>query len=67
MGEVIVRDADSTWTNVDTLNVGSIGTGTLSIEGGGRVSNTNASVGVSQRRQRNSHGHRYWLNLDKQR
>jgi outer membrane autotransporter protein len=49
-GEVIVRGTDangnaSTWTNSDELWVGSYGSGTLTIEDGGAVSNTIGYLG----------------------
>ncbi|MCP4565836.1 MAG: autotransporter domain-containing protein [Bosea sp.] len=44
-GSVTVTGAGSTWTNNDTLAVGSSGTGTLIIEDGGTVSNARGFVG----------------------
>jgi len=44
---VTVRDPCSTWTNSGHLYVGYEGTGTLSIAGGGAVSNPYASIGCS--------------------
>jgi len=44
-GAVTVTGAGSTWTNSQSLIVGDFGTGTLSIEAGGVVSNSFSYVG----------------------
>lgn len=44
-GTVTVTGASSVWSNANTLTVGYYGTGTLNIENGGSVSNTNGYVG----------------------
>ena len=44
-GAVSVTGAGSTWTNAGELNVGFLGTGTLTIADGGSVSNTQGLVG----------------------
>jgi outer membrane autotransporter protein len=46
-GTVTVTDAGSTWTNNDYLEVGTQGDGTLNIQNGGVVSNTNGFIGHS--------------------
>ncbi len=43
-GEVTVDGAGSTWTNSDDLYVGYVGSGTLSITGGGAVKALNVSI-----------------------
>jgi len=44
-GTVTVTGSGSTWANSGTLSVGNYGTGTLTIENGGSVSNAAAAVG----------------------
>lgn len=46
-GAMTVDGAGSKWTNGDGLYVGLVGTGTLTISNGGKVSNTDASLGES--------------------
>ncbi len=46
-GHVTVSDAGSTWTVVEDLDVGESGTGTLTITGGGSVSDANGILGRS--------------------
>ena len=46
-GSVTVSGAYSTWTNTDTLFVGSDGTGTLTINKGGSVANSDGYIGYS--------------------
>jgi outer membrane autotransporter protein len=43
-GTVTVTGTDSTWTNNVGLNIGNSGTGTLTIDNGGAVSNTSANI-----------------------
>ena len=46
-GTVTVSGAGSTWTNIGTLQVGGLGTGTLTIQNGGTVnSGGGGSVGL---------------------
>jgi len=47
-GAVAVTGAGSTWSTSSDLSVGSSGTGTLNISGGGAVSNNYGYVGASQ-------------------
>ena len=44
-GTVTVTGPGSTWTNTGPLGVGDEGTGTLTIQNGGHVSNTDGSIG----------------------
>ena len=47
VGIVTVDGAGSTWTNSSSLSVGLLGTATLNITGGGRVTNVGSSIGSS--------------------